>query len=71
MRGTVAKQLRKEARKVSKPTDFSIKRVIKSFIDKQATEKEGKEVRVKYNRDTVVCTGYRRVYKDLKKARKA
>jgi hypothetical protein len=65
MRGTVAKRLRKEARKISEPTKYKTKWFAKKT---GKTDDKGKAV-VDY-RGTITCTGYRRAYQDLKKAYK-
>ena len=65
MRGTVAKKLRKEARENSKATTYRTKWFAKKT---GKTNEDGKPV-MDY-RGTTTCTGYRRIYQDLKKAYK-
>ena len=63
MRGTKAKRLRRQARQIAlvgKPKTIWYK-----FLNPLASEKEGKAV---YDyRGTLVHTGYRRAYQDIKK----
>lgn len=66
MRDTVAKRLRREARKVSKPTEYNttqFKRWTHKFDDKGNP--------VMDFRGTVTCTGYRAAYLKLKHDYKA
>ena len=65
MRGTVAKRIRKEARKqaVSNPTQYRI-RWFEKLLGK--TGSDGKPARIRVG--TIFCTGYRRIYQDMKHA---
>ena len=64
MRGTRAKALRKLARQHSKPTKYHGE-WYKAFLGK--THKDGKPAASLIARGTLVCTGYRHVYKEMKK----
>ena len=68
MRGTVAKRLRKEASRLAKGQDSkpSIKRTIKRFFTGKVDEKGDRVVNA-VNRDTVVYSGFRRIYQDKKR----
>jgi len=61
MRRTVAKRIAKMARKAG-PTEYKIRwfeRLLKKTGD------DGKPARIKVG--TIFCTGYRRVYRDMKR----
>lgn len=68
MRGTVAKRLRKEASRSANDQESkpSIKRMIKRFFTGKVDE-NGERVIISENRDTVVYTGFRRIYQDMKR----
>lgn len=65
MRGTVAKRLRREAFGVLSSRTRSYG-VMKHKIYKTRRDDDGKRVAYFVNRDTVVCTGPRAIYKKLK-----
>ena len=64
MRGTVAKRIRNEARRkaANKPTKYNVTWVEKWFVK---TDDKGKKI-IKV-RGTIMCTGYRRIYQDMKR----
>jgi hypothetical protein len=66
MRGTVAKRLRNAAREKAAniPTEYRLKRMFKALIGKK--DDKGKPIGVA--RETVFCTGFRRIYQDMKRA---
>ena len=66
MRGTVAKRIRNEARQkaATNPTTYHVRWFEKLIPWK--TGDDGKPARIRVG--TVYCTGFRRVYQDMKRA---
>ena len=67
MRGTVAKRIRRAAREAAATTPTKVN--VLSTIKRYATGKvdaKGNLVVHEVNKETVRCSGYRRVYQDMK-----
>jgi hypothetical protein len=65
MRGTVSKRIRNDARHkaANSPTEYKI-RWFDKFLGK--TNSDGTPAKIKVG--TVYCTGFRRIYQDMKRA---
>lgn len=62
MNGKKAKQLRREARDASVPTEYQVQ-----WYQKLTGKVDKKGNTIKDIRGTVLCRGYRRAYQDLKR----
>lgn len=66
MRGTKAKQLRKRSLSKGSKIGYRAKITVK-MVDSGQKDKDGKKAFLPVNRETIYCTGDRKIYQQLKK----